>query len=211
MGDEDTHILTKQLGDNYVTGRRVGVGSPIDPAPLVFRQKRKPKKYDDSEFRPLAENYPSAPETKDIISRQFEEEERLGWMYPLSGKEAKRRFGERLRIASLAAIPKDEQTVRVIFDGTHSVHVNNEIVLWDRLEFPSPSELAHSVTGVWGGLEHSGRYHESPPEVPSCTGGPWLFGLQSGQQFRRSLDKSCWDFWCGLCGRPLWKTRWFVV
>lgn len=143
MGDEDTHILTKQLGDNYVTGRRVGVGSPIDPAPLVFRQKRKPKKYDDSEFRPLAENYPSAAETKDIISRQFEEEERLGWMYPLSEKEAKRRFGERLRIASLAAIPKDEQTVRVIFDGTHSVHVNNEIVLWDRLEFPSPSELAH--------------------------------------------------------------------
>ena len=64
-------------------------------------------------------------------------------LYPLSEKEAKRRFGDRLRIASLAAIPKDEHTVRVLFDGTHSVQVNNEIVIMDRLEFPSPSELAH--------------------------------------------------------------------
>ena len=140
MGDEDVDIISKHQGDNYATGRRVGVGFTIQPAPLVFRQKKKAKRYDDSEFRPLAENYPSADEAKAIISRQFAEEERLGC---LSEKEAKRRFGDKLRIASLAAIPKDEHTVRVLFDGTHSVQVNNEISLLDRLEFPSPSELAH--------------------------------------------------------------------
>ena len=142
MGDEDTAALTQTPGDNYVTGRKVGVGEPIAPTPLVFRPRRKMRKYDESEFLPIADNYPSAEEAKEIILRQFQEEEKLGWMYPLSESEAKRRFGQRLRVASLAAIPKDEQTVRVLFDGTHSVQVNNEISISDRLEFPCPSELA---------------------------------------------------------------------
>ena len=30
----------------------------------------------------------------------------------------------------------------MLFDGAHSVHVNNEIEIYDRLEFPTPSELA---------------------------------------------------------------------
>ena len=142
MGDEDVDILTQNPGDNYVSGRRVGVGEPIPAAPLVFRPKVKLKKYDESTFQQFAHNYPSADESKEIISRQFAEEEALGWMYPLSEAEAKKRFGPRLRVASLAAIPKDESTVRVIFDGTHGVQVNNEIDIQDRLEFPTPAELA---------------------------------------------------------------------
>ena len=142
MGDEETAVLTQTPGDNYVTGRKVGVGEPIAPTPLVFRPRRKMRKYDEPEFLPIADNYPSAEEAKEIILRQFQEEEKLGWMYPLSESEAKRRFGQRLRVPSLAAIPKDEQTVRVLFDGTHSVQVNNEISISDRLEFPCPSELA---------------------------------------------------------------------
>ena len=141
MGDEDWEVIASRGGDNYVTGRVVGVSKPIEPAPLIFRQNRRRRKYDASEFNPLAENYPSAEEAKHFIEKQFQEEEKLGWMYPLSDAEAKRRFGDKLRIASLAAIPKDE--TRVLFDGTHSVQVNNEIKISDRLEFPSPSELAH--------------------------------------------------------------------
>ena len=143
MGDEDWEVIATRKGDNYVTGRVVGVGSEIEPAPLVFRPRVRQRKYDQSEFNPLADNYPSAEEAKHIIEQQFREEEKLGWMYPLSEAEARRRFGDKLRIASLAAIPKDETTVRVLFDGTHSVQVNNEIHISDRLEFPSPSELAH--------------------------------------------------------------------
>ena len=143
MGDEDADIICRNPGDNYVEGRLVGAGTPFAPAPLVFRQKEKGKTYDDSEFIPFAQNYPSADEAAQIIQSQFEEEEKLGWMYPLSEAEARRRFGDRLKVASLAATPKDESTVRVLFDGTHSVQVNNEISIVDRLEFPSPSELAH--------------------------------------------------------------------
>lgn len=141
MGDEDVDILTRNPGDNYVDGRMVGAGRAIPPAPLVFRPRLKAKKYDESSYQQFSSNYPSADESGSIISRQFSEEA-LGWMYPLSESEAKRRFGSRLRVASLAAIPKDEVTVRVIFDGAHGVQVNNEIDIRDRLEFPTPSELA---------------------------------------------------------------------
>ncbi len=142
MGDEDFAIISQNEGDNYVSGRRVGVEKPIPPAPLVFRPKRKEKKYDNSEFVPEAMNYSSAEGAKEQIQKQFEEEEKMGWMYPLSEAEARKRFGQTLRIASLAAIPKDEKAVRVLFDGTHSVQVNNEIKMEDQLEFPTPAELA---------------------------------------------------------------------
>ena len=143
MGDEDADIISRNPGDNYVEGRLVGAGAPFEPAPLIFRGKEKGRVYDDSEFTPFAQNYQSAEEAAQTIQQQFEEEEKLGWMYPLSEAEARKRFGERLRVASLAAIPKDESAVRVLFDGTHSVQVNNEINIKDRLEFPSPAELAH--------------------------------------------------------------------
>ena len=182
IGDEDADIIARNPGDNYVEGRLVGAGAPFATAPLIFREKEKGRNYDDSEFSPFALNYPSAEEAASFIQSQFEEEEKLGWMYPLSEAEAKRRFGDRLRVASLAAIPKDESTVRVLFDGTHSVQVNNEISIKDRLEFPSPAELAHvmehlqqSDAGVVG---HCCRYPEGPPEVPSQGGGPRPFGLQ---------------------------------
>ena len=107
MGDEDVDILTRNPGDNYVDGRMVGVGRAIPPAPLVFRPRLKAKKYDESSYQQFSSNYPSADESGSIVSRQFSEEEALGWMYPLSESEAKRRFGSRLRVASLAAIPKE--------------------------------------------------------------------------------------------------------
>ena len=121
MEDEDVEVISKTPGDNY---------------------RKKGRSYDESVFQPEASNYTSAVEAAEIIQRQFEEEERLGWMYPITAAEARKRFGDKLRIASLAAIPKDEKTVRVLFDGTHSVQVNNEIRISDRLEFPTPSELA---------------------------------------------------------------------
>ena len=61
---------------------------------------------------------------------------------PVVGGGGEEAFWGTSTVASLAAIPKDETTVRVIFDGTHGVQVNNEIVIQDRLEFPTPSELA---------------------------------------------------------------------
>ncbi|CAE7928416.1 unnamed protein product, partial [Symbiodinium sp. KB8] len=81
----------------------------------------------------------------DQLEKQFEEEEALGFMYPLSEKEARRRFGDTLRVASLGAIIKDDGSVKALFDGTHSVKLNNMITIADKLEFPTPSNVARAM------------------------------------------------------------------
>ena len=87
-------------------------------------------------------NYESAKEHTQQIEVQFQEEEKMGFMFPLSEAEARRRYGERMRVASLGAIPKDDERVRVIFDATHFVQINNGIGIQDRLEFPGPEASA---------------------------------------------------------------------
>ena len=48
--------------------------------------------------------YESAKEHAQQIEVQFQEEEKLGFMFPFSEGEARRRYGGRLRVASLGAI-----------------------------------------------------------------------------------------------------------
>ena len=144
MGDEDWEVLTR-AEDNYARGRRLGVNRPFPRVVAVFRPKGKWREYDESEFQAVNENYASAKAVPEQLEKQFEEEEALGFMYPLSEKEARRRFGDTLRVASLGAIIKDDGSVRALFDGTHSVKLNNMIVIADRLEFPTPSNVARAM------------------------------------------------------------------
>lgn len=141
MGEEDADILDTGE-DNYCNGRMVGFEYTFPRVPLVFRPKVKERKYDESEFKAENSNYESAKEHAQQIEVQFQEEERLGFMFPLSEAEARRRFGHRMRVASLGAIPKDDERVRVIFDATHFVQINNSIGIQDRLEFPGPEASA---------------------------------------------------------------------
>ena len=138
MEDEDWKVLVEGE-DNYTQGRRVGFKSAFPRVPLVFRPKLKYRQYDDTELREDNVNYTSAQAHEDTLEKQFQEEEAMGFMYPLSEAEARRRFGERLRIASLGAICKEDGTVRALHDATHFVKVNSEIVIQDRLEFPGPA------------------------------------------------------------------------
>eukprot|EP00435_Cladocopium_sp_Y103_P028867 s3838_g7.t1 len=127
MGDEDADILDSGE-DNYVDGRWVGYKHVFPRVPLVFRPKVKERQYDDSEYNPENSNYGSAKEYTQQIETQF--------------AEARRRYGDKLRIAALGAIPKDDGRVRVIFDATHFVQINNHIVIQDKLEFPGPEASA---------------------------------------------------------------------
>ena len=141
MGEEDADILDTGP-DNYCEGRMVGYGHTFPRVPLVFRPKIKERRYDESDFKAENSNYESAKEHSQQIEVQFQEEEKMGFMFPLTEKEARRRYGERLRVASLGAIPKDDERVRVIFDATHFVKINNGITIQDRLEFPGPEASA---------------------------------------------------------------------
>ena len=150
MGEEDADILDTGA-DNYCDGRMVGFEHTFPRVPLVFRPKIKERKYDDSEFRAENANYEPAKEHAQQIEVQFQEEERMGFMFPLTDKEARRHFGDRMRVASLGAIPKDDERVRVIFDATHFVQVNNSIVIQDRLEFPGPEASATAMEDTLDG------------------------------------------------------------
>ena len=75
MDDPDWRILAENAGDNYVTGRKVGVGERFPRAREVFRPKKRHKVYADSEFAPEAVNYKSAQETAGKIEEQLRTEE----------------------------------------------------------------------------------------------------------------------------------------
>ena len=174
MGDEDWEVLTR-AEDNYSRGRRLGVNRPFPRVVAVFRPKGKWREYDESEFQAINENYASAKAVPDQLEKQFEEEEALGFMYPLSEKEARRRFGDTLRVASLGAIIKDDGSVKALFDGTHSVKLNNMITIADKLEFPTPSNVArameiqledgnHLLVGIAADIAKAHRRYKHAPE-----------------------------------------------
>ena len=170
--------------DNYCDGRMVGYRHVFPRVPLVFRPKRKERKYDESEFKPENLNYASAREHSQQIEIQFQEEEKLGFMFPLTEKEARRRYGDRLRIASLGAIPKDDEPVRVIFDATHFVQIDNEITIQDRLEFPGPEASATVMEEPWQSghrlmiaVAAGGRHRLGTPALQTSRrgcGAPWM-------------------------------------
>ncbi|CAE7725645.1 RE2 [Symbiodinium sp. CCMP2592] len=142
LGDPDYRII-EEGKFCFVNGVEVGHTAPLGPVPQVFRIRRKDQKYDESTWQPLMQNYRDGAEVEKALEEAFTKEEAEGRMFPLSLAEAKTRFpGPALRIAAQAVIPKPDHEFRVVHDGTHGVHVNNEIVMLDRLESPGPREIS---------------------------------------------------------------------
>ncbi|CAE6925361.1 unnamed protein product [Symbiodinium sp. CCMP2592] len=142
LGDPDYRII-EEGKFCFVNGVEVGHTAPLGPVPQVFRIRRKDQKYDESTWQPLMQNYRDGAEVEKALEEAFTKDEAEGRMFPLSLAEAKARFpGPALRIAAQAVIPKPDHEFRVVHDGTHGVHVNNEIVMLDRLESPGPREIS---------------------------------------------------------------------
>ena len=136
VGDPDTAILV-DCNDSFATfatGVPVGVEEPLPRTPMVFPPKERHRKLDESDFNPIAENYASAQVSKEELEAKFREEESLGRMFPSKLSVLQAEYGDRLRIASMAAITKP--------DGTHSVRVNNDIIYRDRIQCPGHPEVA---------------------------------------------------------------------
>ena len=145
FNDPDTDILVDGT-DNYSSGIWIGVDKPLPRCPQVFPPKLKHRKLDDTEFDPVASNYPSAQLSSSQLEEKFREEEMLGRMYPSTLPVAIGKFGEdKVRVASMAAITKPDGGVRPLRDATHSVMVNHDIKYADQLQCPGPAEVAASV------------------------------------------------------------------
>jgi hypothetical protein len=146
LDDPDWRILATSK-ESFASGVRVGCNEKMPRTPAVFARKTKRRKYDDTELILEMKNYPTAEQASADLQRQYEEEEKLGMMFPLSLKTARKQFpGDRLRIAAQGAIPKPDGTFRPIHDGTHGVRVNNDITVRDQLAFPGPADEAALLT-----------------------------------------------------------------
>ena len=144
MGDPDVDIIDCKGESSYASGVHLGHLSPLGPTPQVYRPRSKEPSYDESDWSLNMDNYfRGSEEAERILAEQFKEEESAGRMKPLSEKEAQKMYpGNALRIAAQGILDKPDGGHRIIHDGTHGVHLNNEIRIEDRLENPGPRELA---------------------------------------------------------------------
>ena len=127
----------------YSSGVFIGWGQRMPRTPAVFERKHKWKKHvgDRSEGVEWASNYKSASLRPDILLKTFEEHEKAGMMYRCTYKEARERFGDRLRVAAQCAIEQGQDEWRVVHDATNKVHVNNRIRVRDQEANPCVSDL----------------------------------------------------------------------
>ena len=143
LEDEDWVFLSEVAAK----GVSLGVDEEMPRIPLVFEEKQKwtvePTEEDFHDT--LADNYTSAEENATDIKRQVLEEVQKGTILRMSEEEeARKRFGGRLAVAALGAVPKELGTtkVRLIHDGTYSVDVNRRIRVRDRMRFPLIDDAA---------------------------------------------------------------------
>eukprot|EP00971_Amphidinium_carterae_P211787 4202524-Amphidinium_carterae.1 len=102
-------------------------------------------------------NYRSAVEHSEEVSRVLLDQERRGQIVSYPEEEAKRRYGDRLTIASLGAIEKGVREdgtveVRVIHDGTHGLRINSQVKVRDAGLAPSAQDLAVVLRECEGSL-----------------------------------------------------------
>ena len=88
-------------------------------------------------------NYSSLREHQEQVHNQFLEEEKEGLMCRMSLGEALDKYGPDLLITATGAIAKKGGTgdIRVIFDGSHGVLVNFEIIVRDQVRFPTSDDI----------------------------------------------------------------------
>ena len=110
--------------------------------PAVYDRKVKWRRLDASEQEFDRENYPSVELAREALRSQFEEEEKLGMMRRMTEEAAREEYPDgRLRIASLGALEKDDESFRVIHDGTHGAWVNPETRVRDQVKNPGSPDV----------------------------------------------------------------------
>ena len=146
--DEDSAFLSKVVEE----GVRLGVDTEMPRTPRVFEEKTRwtVDSTEEEMQEILAGNYSSAEDNSEDIRRQVEEELKLGTIKKMTLKEAQDKYGSRLAVAALGAVPKEvgSSRVRVIYDGTYSVDVNRRIRVRDRLRFPLVDDASAVLAAV---------------------------------------------------------------
>ena len=87
------------------------------------------------------ENYPSAIVNQAALAEEIQKEVTEGRVRETSVREARREYGDRLAIASLALIQEGPDKWRIVHDGTNGVRVNTRIRPRDQGDFPTVIDM----------------------------------------------------------------------
>lgn len=148
------HILAQALGDpdakialECLTGVRVGHDIDLCPNPAIWPTKRKWKlDKDTNKGQPsyVNANYPSAADSPELMMQEIQQQIDLGFMIRTTFGEAKKVYGSRLRVASMALI-KEKESNRTVHDATNRVQLNHGIHIPDTEQFPGPMDVSASL------------------------------------------------------------------
>ena len=153
FGDPDWMILTTDK-ESFATGVPVGFDNPLPRVPMVFPERTKYNKLDESEFMAMPKNYRSAEENSQGLDEKFKEDEAAGMMFPTTMGVLQSMYPDKeIMVAALGAIKKPDGSVRPLHDGTHYVQVNNRIIINDQLQYPGPQDTAGVVREVHSSKE----------------------------------------------------------
>jgi hypothetical protein len=142
-GDPDCGYLDEMAS----SGARLGTGGEVPRVPQVYEAK---DKWNLPEGRPrhwqeeqVQANYRSADDHMDKVKAQVAKEMGQGWIIEMPLEKARSRYGKDLKIAALAAVPKDPEweQIRVVHDATNGVEVNHQIRLSNQIRFPFFDDL----------------------------------------------------------------------
>ena len=113
----------------------LGVVGEMPRTPAVFEEK--------TACARTVTNYSSAQARPDVILKQFEEDAAEDMMVGVPLSKAKEKYGNKLLVAALGAIQKsvEENTFRIIHDGTHGVMANSRVRPRDQLRHPGVGDI----------------------------------------------------------------------
>jgi hypothetical protein len=143
VGDLDYGYLDEMAS----SGARLGTDGEVPRVPHVYEAKGK---WNLPEGRPghwqeeqMQANYRSADDHMDKVKAQIAKEMDQGWIIEMPLEKARSRYGKSLKIAALAAVPKDTEweQIRVVHDATNGVEVNHQIRLCNQIRFPLFDDL----------------------------------------------------------------------
>lgn len=136
-----------------INGVNIGFMEDLPATPTVWPAKTKWKlgEPDLEELSETNSNYISAVVHHKALVDSIEEQLELGFMSKTTYKVAKARYGDRLRIASMAVVQEGPEVFRTLHDATHKVMVNYSIKIPDRELYPSAEDVQGAVTA--DGLE----------------------------------------------------------
>jgi hypothetical protein len=115
-----------------------------------------------------------------LSSKELEDKFREAEMFPSKIGVLQQEYGDKLRIASMAAIQKPDGSVRPLHDATHSVMVNHSIKYQDKIDCPGPAKIASIV-----------RETSETKDAPSCVSAD----VQAAHRLVK-VRKKDWGYMC---------------